>query len=159
MPDLGEKVEEPSFIVEDDHDLRDDHAVPKFSTITEFDSPLEEKITRKVNMEGKCIQNVSSQDLNDSDTSEAPLEVEFVNVMENDKPAKITSPLDSCFDFDAAYDRFVLWSCNLYAMHAGSGSRKKRQAVIGLNKIGVEIKKAKRSNNNNGSSLKRRVLA
>ncbi|XP_056166881.1 uncharacterized protein LOC130138023 isoform X1 [Syzygium oleosum] len=77
------EVEEPSSVVEDDHDLRDDHAVPQFSAITKFNSPLEEKIMRKVNMEGKCIKKVSSQDLNDSDTSEAPLEVEFVNVMEN----------------------------------------------------------------------------
>ncbi|XP_030528184.1 GATA transcription factor 16-like [Rhodamnia argentea] len=46
----------------------------------------------------------------------------------------------------------------------GIRSRKKRRAVIGLNKVGVEIKKAKRSGsggggNGNGGSLKRRVLA
>ncbi|XP_056166884.1 uncharacterized protein LOC130138023 isoform X2 [Syzygium oleosum] len=78
------EVEEPSSVVEDDHDLRDDHAVPQFSAITKFNSPLEEKIMRKVNMEGKCIKKVSSQDLNDSDTSEAPLEVEFVNEQEEE---------------------------------------------------------------------------
>ncbi|XP_056166885.1 GATA transcription factor 15-like isoform X3 [Syzygium oleosum] len=115
------EVEEPSSVVEDDHDLRDDHAVPQFSAITKFNSPLEEKIMRKVNMEGKCIKKVSSQDLNDSDTSEAPLE----------------SLCNAC----------------------GIRSRKKRWAVIGLNKIKVEITKAKHSNNRNGGSLKRRVLA
>ncbi|XP_056172597.1 GATA transcription factor 15-like [Syzygium oleosum] len=118
---FGAEAEEPLSVVEDDCDLRDDHAVPQFSAITEFDSPLEEKIMRKVNMEGKCIQKVSSQDLNDSDTSEAPLE----------------SLCNAC----------------------GIMSRKKRRAMIGLNKIGMEIKKAKHSNNNNGDSLKRRVLA
>ncbi|KAL3753013.1 GATA transcription factor 16 [Eucalyptus grandis] len=42
----------------------------------------------------------------------------------------------------------------------GIRSRKKRRAVIGLNKVGVEIKKAKRSSSGgNGGSLKRRVLA
>ncbi|XP_030511508.1 protein CHROMATIN REMODELING 24 isoform X2 [Rhodamnia argentea] len=82
-------VEEPSSVVEDDRDLRDDHAIPQFSAITEFDSPLDEKITRKVNMEGKCVHKVSSQDLDDSETSEAALEVEFVSETEKDKPAKI----------------------------------------------------------------------
>ncbi|XP_056175651.1 uncharacterized protein LOC115682118 isoform X1 [Syzygium oleosum] len=78
----------------------------------------EEKITRKVNMEGKCIQKVLSQDLNDFDTSEAPLES----------------------------------LCNACRIK----SRRKRRAV--MNKIGVEITKAKRSNSINGGSLKRRVL-
>ncbi|KAI6680918.1 hypothetical protein NL676_034799 [Syzygium grande] len=72
---FGVEVEEPSSVVEDDHDLRDDHAVRQFSAITKFNPPLEEKIMRKVSMEGKCIKKVSSQDLNDSDTSEAPLEL------------------------------------------------------------------------------------
>ncbi|XP_056168779.1 protein CHROMATIN REMODELING 24 isoform X1 [Syzygium oleosum] len=83
---FGAEVEEPLSNVEDDRDLRDDQAIPQFSAITEFDSPLEEEITRKVNTEGKCIQKVSTQDLNDSDTSEA---ASFVSVTEKDKPAKI----------------------------------------------------------------------
>lgn len=88
---FGAEADGPSSsaAVEGDRDLRDDHAVPRFSAITEFDSPLEEKITRKVDTEGKCIREVSSQDLDDSETGEAALEAEFFSVTEEDKPAKI----------------------------------------------------------------------
>ncbi|KAI6697555.1 hypothetical protein NL676_017674 [Syzygium grande] len=71
--------------------------------------------------------------------------------------AKVEEPSSVVEDDRDLHDDHAIPQFSSLCNACGIKSRRKRRAV--MNKIEMEIKKARRSNSSNGGSLKRRVLA